>query len=492
MACAFPRFITYIGGDPLFRLFIVEDDENIREGLMLWNGWAAMDIAPIGSAGDGKTGLEQILTLKADVVLTDVKMPYMDGLEMSRALREAGWNGALIFLSAYSDIEKLKGAIRVSADDYLLKPIDDEQLNEAIRNAIRKLEQRLDYAQLQRYERWHRLLRGEEDDVPCGPYAVGLLHAPHGLAEILDELQRTVGILWADKLSATEAAVIWIGADDPLAVEKQAEAFKAEWDRRGVDASWRISAPTAESWRITALLKRLQNQFSMETTVSGTHAESESLDDLSGRIVSGILSGGNPAWVETHMEEIWSSLCRCGAQTMRELQDNSILLIQMLARTSGAKAHQDFCEKWRKKTCMLLLECCSAREVRHVVLTGLKTLSIFFSENAGTLSILNKLRQTVLQNLQEISLALLVEKTGLSKWNITKIIRSECSLSVNEWIQSIRLEEARRMLLDTNMKVYEISRIVGYTSVDYFTGIFRAKHGTTPEKYRQAGSSRSQ
>jgi len=473
----------------LFRLFIVEDDENIREGLKYCCDWQEMGIEVVGCAPDGKVGLEQIPAQNIDIVLTDVKMPHMDGLEMSRALRAAGWNGALIFLSAYNEIENLQGALRVSADDYLLKPFDDEQLIAAIQMAIRKLEQRLDYAQLQRYERWNRILRGEEDSVACGPYAVSLFHASSRLEEILPDMQKSRSILWADKLSPTEAAAIWIEVGDVNAVLEQVNAFRAEWNRRGVEATCLTSEAVADSWLITAQLRKLKDQFSMDITVSDDHAGPESLDVLAERIVTGILSGRDPAWIDSNKDKIWSDLCRCGSQTMRELQDNSILLIQMLARTSGSESHKGFCEKWRKKTCLMLLECGSAKEVRHVVITCLKTLGVFFSENTGAIGSLNRLREAVIQNLQEITLPLLVEKTGLSKWNITKIIRTECDLSVNEWIQNIRMEEARRMLLETDLKIYEISAIVGYTSVDYFTSVFRSRYSLTPKSLRSGSPS---
>ncbi len=476
----------------MFRLFIVEDDENIREGLKYFCNWQEMGIEAVGSALDGVIGLEQILAQEIDIVLTDVKMPHMDGLEMSRALRDAGWDGELIFLSAYSEIENFKVAISVNADDYLLKPFDDEQLREAVMKAVRKLEERRDYAKLLRHERWNRILRGDEDNVPCGPYAVSFLHAPQRLEEILPDLQQPRNILWADKLTATEAAIIWIKVDDADAIRRQADDFVSEWISRDIEISCLTSEPAAESWRITALLQKLKDRFSIAATVLPDPAGPESLDALAGQIVSGILSGSAPSWVDAHREEIWSGLCGCGAQTIRELLDNSILLIQMLARTSGSESHKDFCEKWRRKACLLLLECGSAKEVRHVILTCLKTLNIFFTENSGVISSLNRLRETILQNLQEISLPLLVEKTGLSKWTITKIIRAECGLSVNEFIQNIRLEEARRMLLETDLKIYEISAIVGYTSVDYFTSIFRSKYSLTPQQSRSAGSAGSQ
>ena len=93
--------------------------------------------------------------------------------------------------------------------------------------------------------------------------------------------------------------------------------------------------------------------------------------------------------------------------------------------------------------------------------------------------------QSVLRNLKNANIQSIMAETGYSKWVITKAIRSECGSTVNEWIQKMRIEEAKRLLIKTGLKIYEISAQVGYASVDYFSALFREKTGVTPEQYRQ-------
>ena len=160
--------------------------------------------------------------------------------------------------------------------------------------------------------------------------------------------------------------------------------------------------------------------------------------------------------------------------------------IQALVDKMRSICAQELLEAWRKRSSMLLLSCTSAAEVQVVMDSTLKTLSTLAREQSGSASDMQRLKNIVLNHLSEISSSTLSETTGMSQWAISKLIRNACDCTVNEWLQQVRIEEAKRLLLETDMKVYAISEQVGYGSVDYFTGIFRKHVGTTPELYRKS------
>lgn len=112
----------------MLRILIVEDEEIIRRGLISVIDWAGMDCCVVGDAPDGRAGLELLRAERPDVVLTDIRMPRMDGIEMAERARAEGILPQLIFLTSYAEFSYAKKAVRLGAADYLLKPVDEEEL----------------------------------------------------------------------------------------------------------------------------------------------------------------------------------------------------------------------------------------------------------------------------------------------------------------------------------------------------------------------------
>lgn len=116
----------------MLKILVVEDEEIIRKGIALAVDWAALDCRVVGEAANGLEGLEQGKALQPDVIITDLKMPKMDGLEMVEALRKAGCPAHVIILTAYDSFAYAQQAIRLGAVDFLLKPFHDGDLEEAV------------------------------------------------------------------------------------------------------------------------------------------------------------------------------------------------------------------------------------------------------------------------------------------------------------------------------------------------------------------------
>lgn len=117
----------------MLKIVIVEDEDIIRRGLMETIDWQAMGVQVVGSAADGEEALGMISQRNPDVVLTDVRMPVMDGLELARKLQELDDSIKVVFLTSHADFEYAREAMRLHVDDYLLKPVDEEELAEVMK-----------------------------------------------------------------------------------------------------------------------------------------------------------------------------------------------------------------------------------------------------------------------------------------------------------------------------------------------------------------------
>ncbi|RSK28800.1 response regulator [Bacillus sp. HMF5848] len=122
----------------MYKVLIVEDEDIIRKGLMYTFSWQAHDCIIIGEASNGQDGLEKILELKPDIVITDINMPIMDGIKMIRnSIQKVNYSS--IIISGYEEFHLAKQALQLEVVDYLLKPLDHEQLSTALSVSIQKL-----------------------------------------------------------------------------------------------------------------------------------------------------------------------------------------------------------------------------------------------------------------------------------------------------------------------------------------------------------------
>ena len=121
----------------MYRVIIVEDETTVRRGIVLTMNWAALDCVIVGEAANGEEGKELALRLAPDIVVTDVKMPRMDGVEMIQKLKEAGCKSEFIILTAYSDFKYAQSALRLGVKDYLLKPLKEGDLEHSIQNILK-------------------------------------------------------------------------------------------------------------------------------------------------------------------------------------------------------------------------------------------------------------------------------------------------------------------------------------------------------------------
>lgn len=117
----------------MYKVVVVEDETMARKGIILTIDWSALGCVVVGEAANGEEGAELVARLAPDIVVTDVKMPRMDGVEMITKLRGEGCAAKFIILTAYSDFKYAQSALRLGVSDYLLKPLKDGELEEAVR-----------------------------------------------------------------------------------------------------------------------------------------------------------------------------------------------------------------------------------------------------------------------------------------------------------------------------------------------------------------------
>lgn len=148
----------------LRKVFLVEDETVIREGLRDRIPWDQFGYRFVGEAADGEMALPLIRKTKPDVLITDIKMPFMDGLSLSKIVSKEFPRMKIIIISGYDDFEYARQAIEVGVDQYLLKPVTRMKLKNVLLELKDKIEQdqeQEDYRtqfqnEIQEYEQFSR------------------------------------------------------------------------------------------------------------------------------------------------------------------------------------------------------------------------------------------------------------------------------------------------------------------------------------------------
>ncbi|MGV8981536.1 response regulator transcription factor [Clostridium sp.] len=123
----------------MYKVLIIDDEEIIREGLKTVIDWQTLGCSVIGEAVDGDEGLEMLSSLQPDIVITDIRMPGLNGLEMISKLKENKHGCKIIILSGFRDFEYAQQAVKLGAFRFLLKPTNTKEIVLSIQDAIIEL-----------------------------------------------------------------------------------------------------------------------------------------------------------------------------------------------------------------------------------------------------------------------------------------------------------------------------------------------------------------
>ena len=128
----------------LYRIILVDDEEEVRKSIIRKIDWTAVGFAVVGDAENGEDALEKIENLEPDVVLTDIRMPYMDGLTLAERIRQKYPSMKIVIFSGYDDFEYAKQAIKLNVTEYILKPVNVEELTAILKRIKTNLDEEIE------------------------------------------------------------------------------------------------------------------------------------------------------------------------------------------------------------------------------------------------------------------------------------------------------------------------------------------------------------
>ena len=128
----------------LYKIMLVDDEEEVRKSIINKIDWADAGFEVIGDAENGKDALEKIEQNEPDVVLTDIKMPYMDGLTVAETIRQLYPSVKIVIFSGFDEFEYAKKAIKLNVIEYILKPVNVEELTAILKKIKKNLDEEIE------------------------------------------------------------------------------------------------------------------------------------------------------------------------------------------------------------------------------------------------------------------------------------------------------------------------------------------------------------
>lgn len=123
----------------MYKVVVIDDEKLVRRGIVMETDWESVDCIVVAEAENGVEGLEVVHKYNPDLLICDIRMPKMDGIQLLTKLREEGNNLQVIFLTAYGEFSYAQSAIKLKVADYVLKPFDDGELEKTVGAVLARL-----------------------------------------------------------------------------------------------------------------------------------------------------------------------------------------------------------------------------------------------------------------------------------------------------------------------------------------------------------------
>ena len=534
----------------MFKVFLVEDEIVVREGIRKNILWEQYDFLYAGDAPDGELALPLIRQIKPDLIITDIKMPFMDGLALIELVRKELPRTKIVIISGYDDFSYAQQAIRMGVDQYLLKPIIKEKMVEILIELRKKMEaeqQQQEYLtrfqrEAQEYETFSRRRFFEQIvtgglsvseisetaktmgiDVNAPFYNIVLFSlssagydgsAPESYTYALAAVQDTITQFIAShselilfRWNVTTYAVLVKGGSDDI-VRRTGDCIENIQSRcamAGSDVNWHIACGTpvsrfraipvcfTEASRILSyrylcseehILSEASIRDFRKKNGSGTDTDKKEIDQ---ECVRHFLSSGAEEEINRFIDQLLQSageeavslplFCRyltmtiyfaavkyldsigCHADSFWSLE---------LRPNDNASAPEEVRQYARRVMgqAIELRDRESAKQQRDLLKKAIGFIDEHYPE-------------------ESISLDRVAKKVNISPNYLSAIFSQEVGQTFIDYLTCKRIDEAKRMLRQTDKRSSEITFAIGYRDPHYFSFVFKKVAGCTPSEYRR-------
>lgn len=502
------------------RILLVDDEKIERNGIRMLLERMPEEFTVV-EAVNGVDALKKLKEDPADMVLTDIKMPQMDGIELIEKIREYGSQMPIAIFSGYGEFDYAQKAIRNGVSNYILKPVKPQEFEETIRKILRTIEQKEQEKEKQRessqylYRHYLQMYLETGKDT----YAQLLKNNPEK-AELFDQIQCMM--LLETEENFVESHEAELEEKLPLFLERKLGflsldmnqllllfyrsasnnymrigATIREWLKQeyGMESYIAVSRLAKGSDSLPRLYVELENQMENKFYQLDSHIFGYDCgEDEEGREVrqktdfQAILQENIR---KKEIPQLWDNYYKLRQQIRTASMDSQMYIkfiftelihdIYEQMQAVGSEEMKADVEKVYQSgnlvsICEVIEDCIHKFEKNCL------------EESGSARSDVERIRQYIQYHVDEdLRIDQLAARVYLSQTYLSYIFKKETGMTLSRYIRQCRMEKAKELLTSTDMKIVQVCEKVGFSNVSYFCQSFREYTGVSPEKFRKSG-----
>ncbi len=530
----------------MYKIMIIDDEDDVRSAIASAIEWEREGYVLAGEAKNGREALECLPTLTPDVVITDINMPYVNGLELLRAVTAGYPQTKVIILTAYDDFEYAQSAVRSQAFDYILKPVTKQEFLLVLRNLKASMDKeaadREDISKLRReYEASLPILREkflsalltsgmETQDLEQKALRYGLEITGKtiviGVVTVDEDQGGWEGFGQEDGEELAKFAVYNIAAE-LMALHQAGIAFMHDTSVVLIGMAACGADAVEDFMRVFDEIRFCICKYMAFTVtvgvglpvlnIRGMHAayagavEAGNYKILAGgdkvlyigdiepvarrdvrfngeleQKLSALIKTGNVADVDRVVDALFASTLACGVHEYDVYVIEMALCIFKAADSAGVDTGCVFggIEKIFKKILDMPNMGGACHEIKHICKKIISELSVM-RENTSKRLIRDAVSYVSEHYMdRDVSIEALCRHLHLSQSYFCALFKKETGETFNNYLISHRIEAAKKFIRASNMKINEIAMRVGYEDPNYFSYSFKKVCGISPREYQ--------
>lgn len=496
----------------MFHLLIVEDEKRTREGLCRHIDWKSIGVDPVTAVAGGMEALLAIDTIKPDILLSDIRMPHMTGIELATIIRKRYPKCKIIFLSGYADKEYLMSAIELKAVNYIEKPVDAVEIGKAVEKAVQQLESEqqeelihvgfkktlpliheeivsalispaFDWERFSRdygplYFHWSKIGSYRLACIRIAARLSGESQMKELVSLVTKSLESVPGLLpdncLLSGLAGQEIVAIFRNPASFSIPSVLMEVQQAILERHSLETTIAVSASCLSLTEISCLYTVTAHRTEYESFYNQRHCLLSSCERLQKKEAPRSLFGMKELTL-SGVENLFLLLSREKYTNIAAIREG----LYKIYLTTIEKNWDEKVVSWNE------FESLSLDEYRELIYDEVNTLQLL-GGSTYDIKVKNAVHY-ILWNYAcpDLSIKTIADHVNLSQNYLSTLFKKETGLTINDFLLNIRAEKACRLLGRTDLKLYEIAEKIGLQDPNYLSTVFKKRYGITPTQYRK-------
>lgn len=505
----------------MYNILIVDDERIERNGIKFLLKQQGIELN-ISEATNGKEALEFLASNPVNILLTDVKMPFIDGIELIKEAAPIYSNMKMIIFSGYSEFEYAKFAMKMGVTDYILKPVDPNEFSKILTKVIKELDDDKIRKSLEEESKGfmkehilYSLVNGVNAEVVneksgrllgvefANEYGrIMLLETNTNLfgnegSNIREELENIVGERFHYLNLNPQQSLLFFGSGLNYDYKNIGERIVKEIENR-----YREKCYVAIGSEFVDGINQIANQFEkleslmdnkfyytvtrvfLDTENENSTAHIEVEDDTLIRQMRQDIKMKDIIGLNEHLNELSDKYSNQKSFSQIYIKFIFSNLLKDIYNNLPNVTEKELNREIDKLYCSK-----DFSDVMEIINLNTRRLEEVFSSNPQMVHReIESIKKYIYENYdKELSVDQLADHVYMAPSYLSHVFKKETGQNLSKYIKAYRMEKAKEMLEDTHNKIVNISYAVGYSNVSYFCQSFREYFGVSPQKFRSRG-----